>query len=251
MKLKQNKQSKLVVALSAVILLLVALSATLTFAYFTATTGSKSSGAMTFGVLKLNVGDVSTSTTTSHNHTLVPGCEIALSGEVKQIGNVKSYVRLTVGCIVALDNSNPIIAALDSNEKQTKIDEYQNTLQSAIQNALQIADGTNQGVAFTKDATRTETGENPTGLYYGTVAPANDATATTETVVIDLSRVTVNLDKETIGNVYQGATITITVTVDAIQADHAFGSKIDNPTTAQIADSAAWTTVSQNGVKSN
>ena len=84
MKLKQNKQSKLVVALSAVILLLVALSATLTFAYFTATTGEKSGDAIEFGVLKFNEGSsfsITRDTSDTCTGLFVPGCSVKLSGK--------------------------------------------------------------------------------------------------------------------------------------------------------------------------
>ena len=87
MKLKQNKQSKLVIALSAVILLLVALSATLTFAYFTANANSNSAS-VTFGNLKVALSDQNfyqdnSATAVVNGDIIQPGCTIKVKDDTK------------------------------------------------------------------------------------------------------------------------------------------------------------------------
>ena len=100
MKLKQNKQSKLVIALSAVILLLVALSATLTFAYFTATASQTNGSSVNFGKLSISVtpdtAQDSGTLSVDGSHVLVPGCTVTMGDTAKIIvakDSIDCYVR--------------------------------------------------------------------------------------------------------------------------------------------------------------
>ena len=108
MKMKQKSQSKLVIAMSAVILLLVALSATLTFAYFTDSKGTTDNQGLKFDTLSLDVTEAAWTKAASEKETLttlVPGCTVNMGGSVKLTG-AAAYLKVdfTVECENAPDN---------------------------------------------------------------------------------------------------------------------------------------------------
>lgn len=123
MKTKQ-KQSKMMLVMAGVILLLVALSISLTVAYFTAKTDS-SAGNVVFGTLKTSstnigynaidgnavTGRAVSSTITLDN--LVPGDVLTLNGKVDILANIDVFVRYktTIGVTIGSDVAAKIRAA--------------------------------------------------------------------------------------------------------------------------------------------
>jgi hypothetical protein len=103
----QKTQSKLIVAMSAVILLLVALSATLTFAYFTSFVASTDDDGFQFGTLSLSADGENgalnlAAADIAHelNGEVTPGCTINLSGSLALTGNLDAFVRTTFKVMV-------------------------------------------------------------------------------------------------------------------------------------------------------
>ena len=184
MKLKQNKQSKLVIALSAVILLLVALSATLTFAYFTAK-DSESSSSITFGKLYVVLG---TEAKVTADHTpLVPGCSINVTGtEAKLLAgsNIEAFVRLQLTIDGLTETTDYTVSGLDES--------------------TWVAQGSGA------DKYYYYVGQGITDKHIGL---ANAETS------FSLNDIKININTS-VGNTYQGKSVTVTLTVQAIQADH-------------------------------
>ena len=217
MKLKQNKQSRLVIALSAVILLLVALSATLTFAYFTAK-GSKTSGTITFGKLYVELGN---SAKVEADHSpVVPGCTINVTGTSAALladSTIKAFVRLKLSIEGLTETTDYSVKGLDSNTWVAK------------------GEGAEKYYYYV--------GQGVTGKHIGI------ANATTNN--FGLNNIVINI-KKSLDNTFQGKTATVTLTVEAIQANHtvefANGDTTADATATKIAGAtAAWAAVqSQN-----
>ena len=194
MKLKQNKQSKLVIALSAVILLLVALSATLTFAYFTAQHGQTTGSSLNFGTLKINTTNVDsvkfTKTDTCEGEKLVPGCTIGTDANIVVLSddtNIGAYIRIKM----TVNNGEATITAND------------------------LASGSKW--AYAEDGVKLgekDSNNKDIYLYY-----TEKVTKDTE---IDFSGISFKVSVEN-GNTLQGKAVTFTLTVEAIQAAHANG----------------------------
>ena len=222
MKLKQNKQSKLVVALSAVILLLVALSATLTFAYFTAK-DSQTSGAITFGKLYVELGN---SAKVEADHSpLVPGCTIKVTGtDVALLADstIEAFVRLKLTINGLTETTDYTVSGLDSDTWVAK------------------GDGANKYYYYV--------GQGVTDKHIG-IANASTNNFGLNSIVISI--------KESLNNTYQGKTATVTLTVEAIQADHTITFATEDTTAdktaTKIAEATdAWTAVqSQNNASKN
>ena len=185
MKLKQNKQSKLVVALSAVILLLVALSATLTFAYFTAK-DSQTSGAITFGKLYVELGN---SAKVEADHSpVVPGCTINVTGTSAALladSTIEAFVRLKLSIEGLTETTDYTVEGLDSNTWVAK------------------GEGSNKYYYYV--------GQGVTDKHIG-IANASTNNFGLNSIVINI--------KKSLDNTFQGKTATVTLTVEAIQADH-------------------------------
>ena len=190
MKLKQNKQSKLVVALSAVILLLVALSATLTFAYFTDKVDNSTAN-VTFGHLEFKTGETITAKTVAN---VVPGDTVDIaSGTAILQHNIDAFYR--VGVTIALTKNNNTVTNLNS-----EID----TIKSKVLSALGIALG--------------ESNANVEGDYAYGFAKAGDSTLSTGTKVLDATNAKVTFEAAKYGNEWQDVKIAITINIQAIQA---------------------------------
>ena len=221
MKLKQNKQSKLVVALPAVILLLVALSATLTFAYFTAQKDD-SSADVTFGHLAFKTGE--SLTVSGNTGKIVPGDSITINGTATLQHNIDAFYRVGVTIALKKDNVNIVTKAESSANKDTEItNEEVLTIKSNVLTALGMALG-NDNV-------------NVKGDYaygFAKANTANDAspnTLTTGTVVFNANNASVSFDAGKYGNKWQDVTITITINIQAIQAKNV-GTNITLPSTS-------------------
>jgi hypothetical protein len=106
----QKTQSKLIVAMSAVILLLVALSATLTFAWFTAKV-TDTEQTMQFGTLFIDSGNFNITPDQEHViDNIIPGCELTLSGSVTLKGTINSFVRTKFEVLVLKANADAGLA---------------------------------------------------------------------------------------------------------------------------------------------
>lgn len=243
---KQNTQSKVIVALTAVVLLLVALSATLTFAYFTATNNA-SSTAMTFGTLGLNTATATaTQRGTCSAHQLVPGCSIDLNGSVDVTGNVAANMRLIVtaevyqkstsGTYFKLDNNNKVVEAQEGDAGAFQaIKTTSATVDSPAAEILALVNGATapgwvkHNGYFYKDATVTGNATNPTKVAFA----VNFTTSATA-----------------LGNDWQGAYVQFGITVEAVQAAHLSTdySEVTSGNVAGLAAENAWAAVSTNGV---
>lgn len=220
---KQNTQSKVIVALTAVVLLLVALSATLTFAYFTATNNA-SSTQMQFGTLSLTSPTATAAkadTCTEATTKLVPGCSITVSGGATVEGNIDALMRLRVTAEVyktkKLNNDNELVNIEQGDEGAAQY--------ALVDNKVVPFGSTGTPFWAVKDETAGEnfltsikaaapTGWQVSGNYFystklvsGTVAPA-EFTSTFATSAANL------------GNDWQGAYVQFKVVAEAIQADH-------------------------------
>ena len=291
MKLKQNKQSKLVVALSAVILLLVALSATLTFAYFTATTGESSSGEIDFGNLTLtasNNGGVSFSSDNQNGVKFQPGDTITVKGKTVLSSNIDAYYRVKMDvAIYTKDNSgNKNSSAMTiCNNTETGHLHGKNCLTVNELNLIKDtffkkmkADGTVDETSGTKglQISLTELTEH-NGYYYGLKGKDDpdktifDYTSDGETD----NGVTITLDATKFGNWWQDKIVVINIQVEAIQALHLQKTTDDTVTNltegiskqivadsttsvgesqikvSDLASADAWNTIANDGVKSN
>lgn len=220
MKMKQKSQSKLVIAMSAVILLLVALSATLTFAYFTAKTEGSSSS-VTFGHLTLDGGNFAITETDTK---IVPGDTIHLTGDVSMKNNIDAFYRAKIEVAVENSDTKGITA--------TEIDD--------IRDAIYAAAGLNADTENAKQYTD--------GFFYGFVA-GKDANVTTPVKILDFTSGSgVTFKAEDYGNKWQDVKITITLTVHAIQAKNLDKASLKG--TAEdltsnlkdLAESTVWTT---------
>ena len=215
MKLKQNKQSKLVVALSAVILLLVALSATLTFAYFTDKVDNSTAN-VTFGHLKFKTGE--NLTVSGNTGKIVPGDSITINGTATLQHNIDAFYRVGVTIALKKNNTNIVTKAESAANKDTEItNEEVETIKSNVLSALGIALGENN--ASVKD-----------DYAYGFAKAGND-TLSTGTVVFNANNANVNFEAAKYGNKWQDVEIAITINIQAIQAKNV-GTDITLPSTS-------------------
>ena len=203
MKLKQNKQSKLVVALSAVILLLVALSATLTFAYFTAHDNS-SEAQVTFGNLSVKLSDANfyqdkLETAVTADTIIQPGCTIKVKDgtTINVTTNIKTLLRIK----------------LDVTCTDLSSDMYK------------IADGLSDDWAK-------GTGDDKY-IYYLKDIDKNAS--------ISINNVAVKFLADKIGNTLKGKAVTIKLTVEAIQEEHNLADDAEKNATTLAAAFADYT----------
>ena len=207
MKLKQNKQSRLVIALSAVILLLVALSATLTFAYFTDKAESNSAS-VTFGNLKVALSDSNfyqddSDTAVVEGAIIQPGCTIKVKDgtTINVTTSIKTLLRikLDVTCAELTSDMYTIADGLSATDwaKGTGEDKY---------------------IYYLKDIS----------------ADAN----------ISINNVAVKFLEDKIGNTLQAKSVTIKLTVEAIQEKHNLTGEKNATSIA-----AAFANYTESGVK--
>ena len=226
---KQKTQSKIIVAMSIVILALVALSATLTFAYFTAAKNS-TSGTMTFGkivmdsaALTLSDGDTSGHVTVSSGNItgLVPGCTVGIAGGTVSLGNnVDTYVRFKIEVSAAGVSAANMTAAFA-------------TLVATPASGGWIPNGT---AAY-------DTGTASSPWFYVKVAAGDGTSAALTGAGLPATF----QFPTTMGNDWQEKVVTFTLTAQAIQAEHLTDGTDAVPNTtvaagnvATIASATAW-----------
>ena len=189
---RSNQKSKQTLALAIIsTLLLVLLAVNVTFAYFTSTATSQNNQSMTFDSLVLAVDDATDwSMSASENETLtnlVPGCTIDMAGEVNLTG-ADAYLKVTF----TVTPSTTVTDTVATDAIKTALG--QALLAQDVDDWVQIG-----------------------GVWY-CVEP-NEGSAQGNTV-IDFSRGSVTIPATTTGNAWQGKTITISYTVEAIQSAH-------------------------------
>jgi hypothetical protein len=204
---KQKSQSKVIIALSVVIMLLVALSATLTFAFFSAQEDAKSAS-LTFGKLGVNINaynmDLGDAGTVSCSvNTLVPGCSLVGDGTIQIKNNIDTFLRFRL-----------TMTDFTTGGQAGSVAE-------ATAYGMMFGDGVlGVGLTETDENTFIIGGTAATAgstKYYYTYIPAGSIT--TPTTVMSLDRITFTIPT-TLGNTYQGATFKIQLEVQAIQAEH-------------------------------
>lgn len=241
---KQNTQSKVIVALTAVVLLLVALSATLTFAYFTATSNA-SSTAMTFGTLGLNTATATATqnSTTCSTHQLVPGCKIDLNGSVVVTGNVAANMRLIVTAEVYQKSTTSGTFFKLENDKVVEAQEGDaGAFQATKTTSATVDSPAAEILALVNDATASGWVKN-NGYFY------KDATVTGNATPVAFA-VNFTTSAADLGNDWQGAYVQFGITVEAVQAAHlsADYSTVDGDNVDELAAENAWAAVNTNGV---
>ncbi|MGN1227673.1 MAG: hypothetical protein ACI4TX_03425 [Christensenellales bacterium] len=192
MKMKQNSQSKAIIAMASVIVLLAILSISLTFAYFTAQDKTTNGQTIKFDTLTLDVTEDTWTMAGGENETvekLVPGCTINMAGEVELAG-APAYLK--VAYTVDVTNGTGTVREETINVIKTAL--------GAVLNAQTASTG-----KWIQD--------NTDKAWYCVVA--NNAGT-----VIDFTEGSVTIPLTTTGNDCQGATIKIGYTVSAIQSEH-------------------------------
>lgn len=254
---KQKTQSKIIVALTAVVLLLVALSATLTFAYFSATKDATSSS-MTFGKMGLNISGLNGSNlvvtdcaeTSCTLSNVVPGCLLTPAGMIQIKNDIDAFVRFRLQIVVSgvsdgegeagSGNAAAVAALLDTNANLTigAANTVQESSANTSANEFIIGNAAAANGGYTK-------------YYYTKVAKTAEATNIN---VFDMARIKLQIPT-TFDNAYQAATFTIKVEVEAIQAEHIFTQSQTAPTInsgvitalGDLESAAAWGNVAANG----
>jgi hypothetical protein len=248
----QKTQSKIIVAMSAVILLLVALSATLTFAWFSASQNSTNTS-MTFGKLALNAENGFALTGDAHALTeVIPGCTIGIGGTVELSGNINAFVRTQLkvfkldpesGVAALDDNANPAQVEgtavgeyvkltetfVDASGDGSPADKYYKILAVvsgyvAVESANVNTPANHTQVIFNKvyDVMNETAGtwiSYGGYMYYKQAVQADDDTVNT---VLDFEDAEISL-QNTLDNSWQGEKFAISLGAKAIQAGHLTG----------------------------
>jgi len=244
---KQKTQSRLLVAMAAVIVLLVALSATLTFAWFTASQNSASQN-MTFGKLALNNDNAFTMTRDNHTDTIeyvVPGCEINLAGSIDVLGNITAFVRAQLKVQVFAENAetNKINAAEYNELADTRSEESQLIKSDYVQvgedyylvadyseainynGAENISTLSDAQVVFDKiNRAMGDHGIDDWISYQGYIYYKEAVTATNQgTNVLSFANKKIKFNANETGNSWQGKKVVVSLGAQAIQAEHLNG----------------------------
>lgn len=241
---KQNTQSKLIVVLTSVVLLLVALSATLTFAYFTAHNASSNS-TMTFGTLGIN--DIALNLTPEAStgvHAgsvdpalaiMQPGCTVTLAGDIAITGNIEAFVRIGLNVQVSapygggdpvVSNASHYVAVTGQSNINTKTNFAQvvfNKIYDIMRDATsgcanKVA--TAEWISFYDEEEVSEEMVPVAGSNFIYLSKAVKAADVTDGVLLSLAGKTITFEAADFGNQWQGAVVTINITADAIQAEH-------------------------------
>ena len=179
------EQQKIGALLIALIVMLI-FTAVMTYAYFTASAESENAGQITFGHLELNLNDFSASVDCCKNAgVIVPGCKIKFNGELEVNTNIDCFVRVCFSCLVnGVEDNN-----------------FTNIIFKDLEDCMKTA------------------GWVPYSNYYYKMIDIN---VFEEEKKLDLCEISLNIDKEKIGNGYQGKEISFKIEAEAIQAAHIY-----------------------------
>ena len=209
-----KSQNKVVYALSILLVVMLALTTFMSYAYFTSRIQSSETG-LTFGVLALDASDAGMgkfSVSSNDTHTkIVPGCTLEMDGIIKLTAesNVDALVRVKPNITITLGDG--------SNASDAQVNKF-----------LRLFNG-----AFTSytDSVWFEPSTADGYIYYA--GKLTNSTITTEQRAInsfDLSTLNFKLSETEFGNEWQGAVVTIKLSVQAIQADHLGITDIESTT---------------------
>ena len=205
-----TEQQKVGTLLIALIVMLI-FTAVMTYAYFTASAEIENAGQITFGHLELNLNDFNASVDCCKNAgVIVPGCTINFNGELEVNTNIDCFVRVCFSCLV---NRNA-----DNNFTDIIFDNLQDCMKDA------------GWVLYSN--------------YYYKRINTNSSNFEFERK-LGLSEISLNIDKEKIGNDYQGKEISFKIEAEAIQAAHIYDNG-EAPTNLTGADKNALMELSQN-----
>lgn len=225
----QKTQSKIIVAMSAVILLLVALSATLTFAWFTAqannTQATATFGHLNFGESSLTLADGDASTAdhrSAESDPIVPGCKLNLTGNVGVNTNINAFVRIKLAVSLGHIASEQFVAESTAYAaSDTNVDDANVAILAQIVGKILTANT----VATGKTANWIKNGD---WLYFDTKVTPND----NQQNLITFENSTITLEGSLIPNTWQDKILKISIDAQAIQADHiTYGENVDVPVT--------------------
>lgn len=226
---KQKTQSKLIVALTSVILLLVALSATLTFAYFTASQNSSTAN-LNFGTLSFDNdafeftdGDTAAHLTSSSQtfSNLVPGCTINLGGSLGIKGNIPAFVRIGLSVAVKDADNENAVTVMSASEESTATNYNPDTNSGKAQHIYDVLTALintsgNDGVNKIAGSAWLSHTDGYLYLNKAVTGAANDGT----TQVMSLADKTLAFAAANYGNTWKDKIVVITFSADAIQAEH-------------------------------
>ncbi|MGN1227763.1 MAG: leucine-rich repeat domain-containing protein, partial [Christensenellales bacterium] len=196
-----KKQNATLMALIIGVIVMLAITTALSFAYFTS---SKQSGeqALTFGVLEIDdtangLGGFSVSSDLCHAK-MVPGCTVKLGGVIKLStdSTVDAFVRMKPTVSITLSSGTA-----NATQKNKFVDLFNDAISTASSSAW-LKSNSNDGY-----------------LYYAGKF-SNTATGTNITDEFNLADASFKLDVTEFGNEWQGATVTIKLTVQALQSSH-------------------------------
>ena len=209
-----KKQDKTLFALCIGVVFMLIVTAVMSFAYFTARAESETQ-AIQFGVLELDVIDgFELKNEENQNVKIVPGCTIKMAGTIKltETSNVDAFVRVKPTVTVEKDG-------------KTATDVSADTFVELFNSALFSGNGS------------WKTPETTDGYIYFAGKFSNSNTGTNIVKSFDLSNASFELDATKFGNVWQGVTVSIGLTVQALQSAHVGVDNVADTTTYPNAQS--------------
>lgn len=204
-------------ALLVTLCLMLVFTAIMSYAYFTAYTQNENAGEITFGHLQLNLQDFNAYTECCKDAgVIVPGCTIKLNAKLDVDTNINCFVRICFSCFV--------------NDKTD--DTFSKMIFLDMPDCLKSS-----GWYYHSN-------------YYYRLINVTD----TEIKTFDFNEIALLINKEQIGNDYQGKKISFKMEAEAIQSAHlnenisALQSLKDNENVLRVlASSNAWPSNSSQG----
>jgi hypothetical protein len=258
---KQRTQSKLIASLTAIVLLLVALSATLTFAYFTAQSET-TSDSLQFGTLTITQADIQLGSACGScqalKTNLTPGCSVTLGGSATIASSIDYYVRANFQVNVTKENVN--INAEPTDAIRTN---GATTYQGII---LEELFGAGAGTGIISDYFGDANWLAPTTAdgykYYltkGLGSSQNDLNVFNfNTASNNTAPMTITFAADKYGNDWQGVNVAISLIFQAVQAEHLgitwvaaddlSEGKLTQSGVNKLAAANAWTSVATDGI---
>ena len=236
---KAKRQDKTLLMLCIGVVFMLIVTAVMSFAYFTARAQSETQ-TIQFGVLELDpVNDFNLTSKEGHM-PIVPGCTINMAGTIKLTdkSNVDAFVRLKPTVTVTKDG----VKGTDG-QKAKFVALFNDALSAGTESSwLKRNDGTTDDYLYF-------VGKFSNGETNARIVEKFDFTGSSFTI-----------DPTTFGNEWQGVTVSIGLTVQAIQASHVDVDDVNSdkyPATADgdqalvnaIANAEAWNSEELQGTK--
>ena len=231
---KAKKQDKTLLMLCIGVVFMLIVTAVMSFAYFTARAQSETQ-TIQFGVLELDpINDFSLTSKESHT-PIVPGCTINMAGTIKltTASNVDAFVRL-----------KPTVTVTKNGKPVTNVSA--DTFVTLFNEAL------------SKDNGKWKTPTTADGYLYFVGKFSKGATNARIVESFNFTGSSFTIDPTTFGNEWQGVTVSIGLTVQALQSAHVGVDDVTDKTYPQaqdlvnaIANIGAWKTEFKEDVKLN